>query len=89
LKHEIVRAPPASHALTLQPPPSVAAAVVEFISWPLAEDPFWVGNSLRNELAGTRSARRGRCRVLYAINARVVTVTVVAIAHRPDVFRTR
>jgi len=86
--YEIVLAPPARRALAGRLPPSVAAAVVEFMTGPLAEDPFRVGKPLRNELEGKWSARRGEYRVIYTINARVVTVTVLTIAHRRDAYRT-
>ena len=88
MTYEIVLAPPARRALAGRLPPSVAAAVVEFMTGPLAEDPFRVGKPLRNELEGKWSARRGEYRVIYTINARVVTVTVLTIAHRRDAYRT-
>lgn len=87
MTYEVVLAPPARRALATGLPPWVAAAVVAFLSGPLAEDPFRVGKPLRNELEGTWSARRGEYRVIYTINARVVTVTVLTIAHRRAVYR--
>lgn len=38
------------------------------------------------ELAGYWSARRGRYRVIYAINDAEVIVTLVAVGHRRDVY---
>ncbi|MBD7918637.1 type II toxin-antitoxin system RelE/ParE family toxin [Cellulomonas sp. Sa3CUA2] len=87
MTYEVVLAPPARRALAGGLPPSVAAAVVEFLSGPLAREPFRVGKPLRNELEGKWSARRGEYRVIYTINARVVTVTVLTIAHRRDAYR--
>lgn len=88
MTYEVVLAPPARRALAGGLPASVAAAVVEFMAGPLASDPFRVGKPLRNELAGKWSARRGEYRVIYMINARVVTVTVLSIAHRRGAYRT-
>lgn len=85
--YEISLAPAAKRSLSSQLPAAVAAAVIEFLSGPLAEDPFRVGKPLRNELEGKWSARRGEYRVIYTINARVVTVYVLSIAHRRDVHR--
>jgi mRNA interferase RelE/StbE len=88
VRYEVQLAPPARRALAGGLPPAVAAAVIEFLSGPLAEAPFRVGKPLRNELEGKWSARRGEYRVIYTINARVVTVTVLTIAHRRDAYRT-
>ncbi|SDD62486.1 mRNA-degrading endonuclease RelE, toxin component of the RelBE toxin-antitoxin system [Sanguibacter gelidistatuariae] len=87
MTYEVSLAPPARHAIASELTPAVAAAVLEFLAGPLAEDPFRVGKSLRNELKGKWSARRGEYRVIYTINARVVTVYVLSIAHRRNVYR--
>jgi mRNA interferase RelE/StbE len=80
--YEVVLAPGTKQAMATQLPPAVTAAVVDFVSGPLAQDPFRVGKPLRSELEGKWSARRGEYRVLYTINERVVTVCVVAFAYR-------
>lgn len=89
MTYDVSLAPPARRALTSELTPAVAAAVLEFIAGPLAEDPFRVGKPLRNELEGKWSARRGEYRVIYTINARVVTIYVLTIAHRRDAYRPR
>jgi len=69
-------------------PEAVSAAVIEFITGPLIENPRRVGRQLRNELAGIYSARRGTYRILYRIDETIRTVTVLRIDHRGDVYRT-
>ena len=68
-------------------PESVAAAVVEFLTGPLLEEPKRVGKPLVRQLAGYWSARRGAYRVVYTINEADSLVLVVRIEHRADVYR--
>ena len=66
---------------------TVAAAVFEFISGPLAEHPYRVGKPLEGELAGRFGARRGEYRIVYTIEDAIVTVTMVRVARRRDAYR--
>lgn len=75
--------PTAKRALT-RLPEKVAAAAVESIHGPLAENPLRVGKALRRELEGLHSARRGDFRFIYRITD---VVTIVAIDHRADIYR--
>ncbi len=68
-------------------PQSVAAAVVEFLTGLLLEEPRRVGKPLVRQLAGYWSARRGAYRVVYAIDDANSLVLVVRIEHRADVYR--
>ena len=68
-------------------PDSVAAAVVEFLFGPLAENPQRVGKMLTNELTGRLSARRGQYRIIYRIEEEQILIEVIRIAHRRDVYR--
>jgi mRNA interferase RelE/StbE len=68
---------------------AVAAAVTEFLTGPLLDNPRRVGEPLIRELDGYRSARRGAYRVIYRIDETERTVHVVRIDHRADVYRTR
>ena len=70
-------------------PLAVAAAVTEFVTGPLLENPHGVGKPLTRELDGYRSARRGTYRVVYRIDEPSRTVHVVRIDHRADVYRPR
>jgi mRNA-degrading endonuclease RelE of RelBE toxin-antitoxin system len=70
-------------------PEKIATAAVEFIYGSLAENPLRVGKPLQLGLAGLHSARRGDYRVIYMIDARLRTVTIMAIEHRSDVYRPR
>jgi mRNA interferase RelE/StbE len=60
----------------------VAAAVVDLLYGPLAEEPYRVGKPLCCQLEGYRSARRGQYRVIYSIHDDEV---LVRISHRADV----
>jgi len=73
-------------------PDRVAAAVVEFMIGPLCDNPRRVGHPLQRELQGLWSARRGAYRVVYSIDDdddTSLTVTVLRIDHRADVYRQR
>ncbi len=72
--------------LTEDLPESIATAAFEFITGPLLENPHRVGKPLRPPLADRHSARRGTYRILYRIDDRARTVTVLAIGHRGDIF---
>lgn len=68
-------------------PEFAAAAVVEFITGSLLENPERLGKRLGLELEGYLSARRGAYRIVYRIEGEVVIV--VRIDHRADVYRRR
>jgi len=70
-------------------PESAAAAVVEFMTGPLLDNPHRVGRPLMLELADHFSARRGAYRVVYLIDDSTRVVRVVRIDHRADVYRSR
>lgn len=74
-------------------PVKVAAAIIEFISGPLAcplaDNPQRLSKHLRGELAVYRSARRGDYRVLFRIDDDKHTIVVVAINHRAHIYRPR
>lgn len=85
--YELVVAGPAARMLAGELPESVAVAIIELLTGPLIVNPRRLGRELRDELAGTWSARRGSYRVLYRIDDDARTVTVVRIDHRRDVYR--
>jgi mRNA-degrading endonuclease RelE of RelBE toxin-antitoxin system len=69
-------------------PPAVAAAVLEFITGALLDNPHRVGGQLLlGPLRGRHSARRGAYRVIYTINDTARTVTVSRIDHRATAYR--
>ena len=70
-------------------PSRAAAALIEFVNGPLAENPHRLGAELRDELAGLRSARRGEYRVVYRIDEPDHTVEIVHLGHRRSVYRPR
>jgi mRNA interferase RelE/StbE len=79
--------PTVRRALGEIPPEAVAAAAYEFITGPLVEQPYRVGRRLLAPLDDRFSARRGTYRIIYRIDNRARTVTVVDIDHRRDVYR--
>jgi mRNA-degrading endonuclease RelE of RelBE toxin-antitoxin system len=70
-------------------PERVAAAVVEFVTGPLLENPHRVVHPLQRMLAGLWSARRGAYRVVFEIDDEQRAVVVLRIDHRADVYRPR
>lgn len=46
-----------------------------------------IGKLLQGEYEGYRSYRVGTYRILYAVDHRIIRVTVLRIAHRKDVYR--
>ncbi|MHB1472253.1 MAG: type II toxin-antitoxin system RelE family toxin [Dermatophilaceae bacterium] len=70
-------------------PEKVAAAIVEFITGPLADNPHRVSKDLTVRLAGYRSARRGDYRVVIKIVEVDQVVLVDRIDHRSNVYRPR
>lgn len=74
--------PTAKRALS-RLPEKAAAAAVEFIYGSLAQTRR-VGKELRYELKGLHGARRGDFRIIYRI---ADVVTIVAIDHRADIYR--
>ena len=85
--YELVVAGPAARAIAEQLPESVSAAVINFTTGALIENPRGVGRALRNELAGLHSARRGTYRVLYRIDDELREVTVLRVEHRGKAYR--
>ena len=69
-------------------PESIAFAAHEFISGPLLDNPQRVGKQLMPPLGDRHSARRGTYRVLYRIDEDAMTVTVLAVGPRSDIYRT-
>ena len=86
MKYELRLSRAARRALAEKLPVSVAAAVWQFVSGPLLDNPHRVGKPLRFELEGYYSARRGQYRVIYRIDEREVIVDVIKISHRGDAY---
>jgi mRNA interferase RelE/StbE len=86
--YEVAWTGAARRALT-RLPEKVGTAVIEFCYGALAENQQRVGKSLRFDLTGLHSARRGDFRVVYRINEPDRRIDVVAIEHRSDVYRPR
>ncbi len=86
-RYRLVISPTARRQLAQVLPEAVAFAAHEFIVGPLLDNPQRVGKRLQPPLADRHSARRGTYRVLYRIDEAEHSVTVVAIAPRPDAYR--
>jgi mRNA interferase RelE/StbE len=84
---DLLVAPPARRQIA-RLPISVAAAVMEALD-AIASNPRRLGKPLRFELKGYLSARRGPYRIIYRIDDATRSITVVAVAHRADVYRPR
>ncbi len=64
-------------------------AIIEFVYGALADNPQRVGRTLRWELEGLHSARRGDYQIVYRVDTDRRTVVVEARAHRSDIYRRR
>ncbi|MEK7425451.1 MAG: type II toxin-antitoxin system RelE/ParE family toxin [Actinomycetota bacterium] len=67
----------------------MAFAAYEFVTGPLIENPHRVGKRLRPPLDDRHSARRGTYRVIYRIDDKAGTVTIVGVFPRSEAYRTR
>ncbi len=76
----------AARAIAEDLPESVGAAVVEFVTGPLLDNPQRVGKPLRPPLHGKHSARRGQYRLIYEIDDEQGIVTVLVVSHRRDAY---
>jgi mRNA interferase RelE/StbE len=83
-----IRVMPTARRQLRRLPERYAAAIVELLP-AIAANPKRLGKPLRFELEGRWAARRGPYRVIYALDERTHTVTVLAIAHRADAYRPR
>ncbi len=83
----VIVARSAARRLAEDLPEAVAAACIEFVLGPLAEDPRRVGAPLRKPFEGQWRARRGEYRVRYRIDDETRTVYVLDIDHRRDAYR--
>jgi mRNA interferase RelE/StbE len=77
----------AARQLAERLPEAAAAACVEFLYGPLAQNPRRVGAPLRKPFEGHWRARRGEYRVRYTIDEDRAVVNVLDISHRRDAYR--
>ena len=79
--------PTVRRALAERLPEAVAVAAFEFINGPLLDNPFRVGRRLLAPLDDRYSARRGSYRIIYRIDDKARTVTVVDVDHPSGVYK--
>ena len=70
-------------------PEKAAAAIVEFVTGVLADNPRRLSKPLTNELLGLRTARRGDYRVLFTLDIEEHASYIHRIEHRADVYKPR
>lgn len=87
MNYRVVVARTAARRLAETLPEAVAAACVEFLYGPLAENPRRVGAPLRKPFEGHWRARRGEYRVRYTVDDATATVHVLDVSHRRDAYR--
>ncbi len=87
MSFRVVVARSAARRLAEHLPEADAAACIELVFGPLAEDPRRVGAPLRQPFEGQWRARRGEYRVRYRIDDETRTVYVLDIGHRRDAYR--
>lgn len=88
-RYALAVTPTVRRALTDRLPEPVAYAVHEFITGPLLDNPYRVGKRLTPPLDDRFTARRGTYRVIYRVDDKTRTVTVVDADHRSSVYRPR
>ncbi len=88
-RYVLVISPTTRRQLAEKLPETVAIAAHEFIVGPLLDNPHRVGKRLRAPLEDRHSARRGTYRVIYRIDDERLTVSVLDVVYRRDVYRTR
>jgi mRNA-degrading endonuclease RelE of RelBE toxin-antitoxin system len=64
----------------------MAVAVLEYISGPLAENPYRVGKRLRAPFADKYSARVATYRIIYEVHDGELVVIIVTVKHRAQVY---
>ncbi|KJF17375.1 type II toxin-antitoxin system RelE family toxin [Acidithrix ferrooxidans] len=79
----------ASVALAETLPEKVALAACEFITGALLDNPYRVGKPLKEPLLHIFTARRSSYRIPYLIDEESRNVTVTAVVHECDAYRTR
>jgi mRNA interferase RelE/StbE len=84
----VVFTPAARRGLDKLPLPA-AVALYEHLTGPVAGNPYRLGKPLDAPFEELRSTRRGDYRALYTIDEHQRRMTVVALAHRRDVYRPR
>ncbi|MBN9565642.1 MAG: type II toxin-antitoxin system RelE/ParE family toxin [Alphaproteobacteria bacterium] len=67
-------------------PPSVTTFIQKAIEERLMVDPIGLGKPLRYSLKGHRRLRAGNYRIVYRIDAKTSTVTIIAIKHRKNIY---
>jgi mRNA interferase RelE/StbE len=85
--YEVVFTPAARRGMN-RLPLAAAAAIFEHLNGPVAENPQRLGKQLDSPLDELWSTRRGEYRAIYAVDDDRHCVSVVAVAHRRDAYRT-
>jgi len=86
-RYQLIISPTARRQLAEVLPEAVAFAAHEFIVGPMLDNPQRVGKRLGPPLQDRHSARRGTYRVIYRIDEKRRTVSVLAISPRADSYR--
>lgn len=87
-RYDLLVTPSVKRALSERLPEAVAAAAYGFITGPLLDNPYRVGKRLLPPFDDRYTARRGTYRIVYRIDDKNRTVTVVDVDHRRDAYRT-
>jgi mRNA interferase RelE/StbE len=86
-RYEVVFTPAARRGMN-RLPLAAATAMFEHLTGPVAENPRRLGKQLDAPLDKLWSTRRGEYRAIYAIDDEQYVVSIVAVAHRRDAYRT-
>lgn len=84
-----IRFTPAARRRLDRLPLGVASALYEHLTGPVAKNPQRLGKPLDPPFEAVWTTVRGQYRALYVIDPQEFTVTVLAVAHRRDAYRSR
>lgn len=63
--------------------------IIKYINERIAIDPFSVGGELKGNLQGLRKYRVDDYRIICAIQEDIITVLVLSVGHRKDIYKTK
>lgn len=63
--------------------------IIKYINEKIAINPLELGGELKGNLQGLRKYRVGDYRIICAIREDIVTVLVLSVGHRKDIYKTK
>ncbi len=67
----------------------IKVRIIKYINERIAIDPLSTGGELKGGLQGLRKYRVGDYRIICAIQEEIITVLVLSVGHRKDIYKTK